>query len=397
MPDRLLLRLAADGSLAWLAQGAGGRALSGANAGAPPRETLARAKQVVVLVPAEAVLLTETPAVSRQRAQLAKAVPFALEERLASPVEDLHFALPAQTGAESLPVAVVARDTLRGWLAQLAGHGIRPDALIPETLALPLARDTTTVLIDGTRALIRCGATHASACATAQLDAWLAALGTDLTKLEVHDFRDAAPLSLNSRVARYHERQRDPLAFLAAHLPAQPALNLLQGEFAPAHRQVPAQKLWRLAAMLAAAALASGLLYALGDWFKLNAEERRLDAWMREVLHASFPKFDNTAGDPSQLMQSELARIKGTGEASGALRVLGQIAPVLGSNTRVALKGIEYHNATLELVMRAPDVQTLDLVREQLTGLGGLKAEVTSANPSDGLVEGRVRITAGKS
>ena len=118
---------------------------------------------------------------------------------------------------------------------------------------------------------------------------------------------------------------------------------------------------------------------------------------MREVLHASFPKFDRVAGDPSQLMSSEVARLKGAGEASGALRVLGQVAPVLGSNTRVVLRGLEYHNATLELVLRAPDVQTLDLVREQLAGLGGLKAEVTSANPSDGLVEGRVRITAAKS
>jgi general secretion pathway protein L len=397
MPDRLLLRLAPDGSLAWLAQDASGRALSGANAGAPPRETLARARQVAVLVPAETVLLTETPAVSRQRAQLAKAIPFALEERLASPVEDLHFALPTEIGADALPVAIVARDTLRGWIAQLAEQGIQPDALVPETLALPLASDATTVVIDGDRALIRNGATQASACATAHLDVWLAALGPQPVVLEIHDFRNAAPLSPNSRVARYHERQRDVLAFLAAHLPAQPTLNLLQGEFAPAHRQVPAQKLWRLAAMLAAAAVASGLLYSFADWFKLNAESARLDASMRDVLHASFPKFDNVAGDPNQLMQSEIARLKGTSEASGALRVLGQIAPVLGSNTRVVLRGLEYHNATLELVMRAPDVQTLDLVREQLASLGGLKAEVTSANPSDGLVEGRVRITAGKS
>ncbi len=398
MPDRLLLRLAPNGSLAWLAQDASGRALSGANAGAPPRETLARANHVVVLAPAEAVLLTDTPAVSRQRAQLAKAVPFALEERLASPVEDLHFALPAQIGAETLPVAIVARATLRGWLAQLAEQGIRPDVMVPESLALPHTNGVITVLIDGARALIRSSATQASVCATAQSDPWLAALGPQPAALEVHDFRDAAPLPfVAANVKRYHERQRDALAFMAAHLPATPALNLLQGEFAPAHRQVPAQKLWRLAAMFAAAALASGLLYAVGDWLKLRSESSRLDATMREVLHASFPKFDNVAGDPGQLMSSEIARLKGTGEASGALRVLGQIAPILGNNARVALRGIEYHNATLELVMRAPDVQALDLVREQLAGLGGLKAEVTSANPSDGLVEGRVRITAGKS
>ena len=398
MPDRLLLRLAADGSLTWLSLDAGGRALSGTNTGAPPRETLARTAQVVALVPAEDVLLVETPAVSRQRAQLAKAVPFALEERLAGAVEDLHFALPAQVQTDALPVAVVARATLRGWIAALAEHGIAPDLMIPETLALPLASDAaTTVLIDGDRALIRSGIVQASACGAAQLDAWLAALGPQPSVLEVHDFRNAAPLPLTARVSKYHERQRDALAFFATQLSAQPTLNLLQGEFAPRHRQVPAQRLWRRAVMLAAAAVLAALVFAVGDWLRLKSESSRIDNAMREVLHASFPKFDNVAGDPGQLMRSELARLKGDNEVGGALGVLKQIAPVLGSNTRVMLKGVEYHNATLELVLRAPDVQTLDLVREQLASLGGLKAEVTSANPSDGLVEGRVRVTAGKS
>src|ERR1700682_4992664 len=94
MSDRLLLRLHSDESLTWLAQDAQGRALSGANAGAPPTETLARARRILVLVPTEQVLLLDTPRMSAQRAQFAKALPFALEDQLASPVEDLHFALP---------------------------------------------------------------------------------------------------------------------------------------------------------------------------------------------------------------------------------------------------------------------------------------------------------------
>ncbi len=52
---------------------------------------------------------------------------------------------------------------------------------------------------------------------------------------------------------------------------------------------------------------------------------------------------------------------------------------------------------SLELALRAPDVQSLDLVRERLGGLDGLKAEVTSANPGDDGVDGRVRVTARKS
>jgi len=398
MPDRLLLRLLPDGSLSWLTQDAAGRALSAANAGTPPAQALARSAHIVALVPAEEVLLLGAPAVSQQRSQLAKALPYAIEERLAGPVEDLHFALPAQITGDTIGVAVVARATLRGWIDLLAAQGIQPDTIVPETLALPVVEGGATLLVEGDRALLRSDAQHASACDVANLPAWLAAIAT--APLEVFDFRTAPALALTEHVTRYHERQRDTLAFLAAHLPSQTALNLLQGEFAPRHRQLPARRLWRIAAMFAGAAILLGGVQAIADWARNSAESRRLETAMREVLHQSFPRLDNVAGDPQQLMQSELARLRGNGDDAGVLRMLREVAPVLGSSTRVAVKGIEYHNATLELSLRAPDVETLDLVRERLGGLAGLKAEVTSASASDksdGAIEGRVRVTAVKS
>src|SRR5207248_2821984 len=117
----------------------------------------------------EPVLLLDAPQVSAQRAQLAKAVPFALEDQLASPVEDLHFALPERLTPGHVVVAVVARRVLRDWLAKLATHGIRADALVPETLALPLQDGAATLLIENDRALVRRGASQASACTLDEL------------------------------------------------------------------------------------------------------------------------------------------------------------------------------------------------------------------------------------
>ena len=398
MPDRLLLRLHSDGSLSWLTQDASGRALAAANTGVPPAQALARSAQVWVLVPGEDVLLMSAPAVSQQRAQLAKALPYAIEERLAGAVEDLHIALPERIAGDTLGVAVVARETLRGWIETLAAHGIQPDFIVPETLALPYAHGMTTLLIDGDRALLRSDAQQAAVGDVAQLQGWLAAAAP--AALEVFDFRAAAPLALTPKPARYHERQRDVLAFFAAQLTAPAPLNLLQGEFAPRHRQLPVQRLWRVAGWLAAAALVVLVASSLVGWVRDSAESRRLDDAMREVLHQSFPRLDSVAGDPQQLMQSELARLRGNGDDAGVLRVLSQVAPVLGSSTRIAVKGIEYHNATLELSLRAPDVESLDLVRERLGNLGGLKAEVTSATQSDengGSIDGRVRVSVVKS
>jgi general secretion pathway protein L len=397
MSDRLLLRLHPDESLTWLAQDAQGRALSGANAGAPPAETLARARRVLVLVPTEQVLLLETPRMSAQRAQFAKALPFALEDQLASPVEDLHFALPERLSEARVPVAVVERRVLRGWLDRLARDGIRADALIPEALALSCV-DGGTLVIEDKRALLRMAQAQAGASDLVGLPDWLSMFvdSGEISKLDVYDFRIAPALSLPVVVSNYHARQRDALAFFATQLGAEPMLNLLQGEFAPAHRQAPALRLWRVAGALAAAAVLLFFVYFGTDYWRLSHESRQLDAAMRDALHESFPEMDKVDGDPRQLMESALTRIRGGADAGGLLRVLALISPTLGSTTRTTLKSVEYHNATLELGLRAPDVPALDLIRERLANLPGLKVEVTAATSAGDGVDGRLRIAGAK-
>ena len=397
MSERLLVRLHPDDSLTWLSQDAGGRAIAGANSGAPPPEALARARRIVALVPSEQVLLLDTPRMSAQRTQFLKAVGFALEDQLASPVEDLHFAIPERLDAARVPVAIVARDVLRAWLARLAADRIRPDVLIPETLAVP-AGSSGTVVLEEERAFLRNSST-AVACDFAGVPQWLEILAADQADAfmpEVRDFRAAIPLRLPGKVGHYHARQRDPLAYFAAQLPAEPALNLLQGEFAPAHRGAPARRLWRNAAALAAAAVFLLFVYTGVDCLRLSRESARQDAAMRDVLHDAFPEMDAVAGEPRTLMESALKRFSGAADSGGLLRVLGDVAPVVGGTTRSVLKSIEYHNGTLELGVHTPDVPTLDLMRERLGNVPGLKAEVTAANSLDNGVDGRLRIAGAK-
>lgn len=376
MSERLLIRLLADDGLTWLAQDASGRALSGANAGAPPAQALERAQRIVVLAPSEDVLLLETPGLPGARTQALKALPFALEDRLAGSVEDQHFAASERLDGERIPVAVVARATLRGWLDRLARDGIRADAMYSECQVLPDA----SIVLDGERALWRDSTAAAGACRTQDLSDWIAVL-------------DAAAESPASRTTHdLRGSHSDALAFFAARLQREPAVNLLQGEFAPAHRQAPARRLWRNAAALAAAALLLLFVYYGADCWRLSRQSARLDTQARAVLHEAFPGMDKVAGDPRQLMDSAMRGLQGGGGDSGLMRLLARIAPILASTTRTTLAGMEYHNATLELALRAPDVQTLDLMRERLAGLPGLKVEVTAANSGADGVDGRLRI-----
>lgn len=411
MSDRLLLRLAPDGGLTWLRQSSD-RAPTASTPGVPPPAALAGAEEIVVFVPSEDVLLTEVRLSARNRAQLLQALPYAVEDQLLSPVEELHFAAGDDSG-EQIGVAVVAKNRLSGWLDRLAEAGIRADVLVPESVALAVSAESATLIIEDARAIARLAPWSAFTCTPGELPDWLAQVQAagGLAPLAVHDFRAAPALALPVAVASYRERQRDPLAFLAgafaataraassgrAPSAARPIVNLLSGEFAPSHRGARGARWWRIAAALAAAVVVLAIANLGFDVLRLSRTSARLDTLAQDVVRQAFPEIDAaqlSRMSPEQWMRGRLDRQRGGAEASGLLRVLAQIAPVLGSTTRIQTRGMEYRNGTLELALRAPDVAALDSVRERFATAPGLKVEVTAANPGADGVDGRIRVGA---
>lgn len=384
----LLIRLQPNGRHAWLMPGAAAASTDGL----PTAEVAARATRIVVLVPGAEVLLLETPAVSKNRSQLAKAVPYALEDQLAQPVEELHFALAAKAEGGNIGVAAVAHARLRQWLSELAAAGVHPDQMLPDSLVLPVGH----LLIESGSAQLRLAPWRAAAMEPELLAEWLEfADDGSLPEIEVFDTRFQPRQELPLPVRAYHERQGDALALLAPGVAAEPVLNLLQGDYAPRHRSAPAARWWRRAAAAAAVLVLLAFVQLAAERFALARESDRLDNAMRDVLVQSFPEMEKVAGDPPALMKSALARLGGGETTGGLLRTLGQIAPILGSTTRLTTRGIEFRNGTLELAVTAPDVPTLDSLRERLATLPGLKVELTAANPGQNGVDGRMRLTVG--
>jgi general secretion pathway protein L len=391
MPDRLLLRLDADGDATWLRQAADGRVASGVARGFPPASARGDGVEIVVLLPTEHVLLTEARIAAKNRAQLLQALPFAIEDQLLEPVEHLHFAAGNADG-DRVGAAVVAKATLRRHLDRLADAGIRADVVLPESLALPVAENRATVAIEPTRAIARLAPFAAFACPPDDLDAWLARASASARAIDTADFREGASAKRAPMVA---ERPRDALVYFAQHL-RKPALNFLHGEFAPSHRAARGAHWWRIAAMLAAATIALAVLDLGVDVVQMSRTSSRLEASSQDAVRKAFPDVgdaDFARSLPADIARSRIERLRGGAETSGFLRVLTEIAPTLGATTtRIQTRGMEFRNGTFELALHAPDVAALDAVRERLAALPGLKVGVTAANPGDGGIDGRIRI-----
>ncbi len=394
MPDRLILRLDPAGGLTWLRQSVDGRMLSSSQHGALPASVLGSAAQIVVLVPAEDVLLIETRVTARSAAQLQQAIPFAVEDQLLGAVEDQHFAIQAMAG-DKVGVAVVARTRLQEWIDTLGALGVRADVILPESLALPVSAESATAMIDGGRALLRLGPWSALACSSADLAGWLGqcrAAGIDC-QIAAHDFDGDTEPEIENGFASYHGGQRDPLAFLARNL-QKPSINLLAGAFASGHRQARGTRWWRRVAAMAAVLVVAAFVQRGLEVRQLSQNLARVDAAMSDSLLKTFPDLGaaERSRAPQSVMRDRLERLRGGSETSGFLRLLGQIAPVLGRTTRTQMRGLEFRNGILEVGLRAPDVATLDSMREQFSAIPGLSAEVTASIPADTGVDGRIRI-----
>src|SRR5579862_3516807 len=129
---------------------------------------LAAEKEVIVIVPAEDVLLTTVNLPKMNYSRLIQAVPFALEEHLISDVDKLHFAAGKFDANNLLPIAVVSHEKMKQWLSLLKSWSIQPDVMLPISLVLPWEEHHWTVVINE-NAVIRTNASQGFACDKANL------------------------------------------------------------------------------------------------------------------------------------------------------------------------------------------------------------------------------------
>lgn len=398
MSDTLLIQYRGpDAPLAWLVLDDRGQSAREAGAGERIEPALsAGVDRVVVLLPAEraTVLGAEVPV--RGGEQLAKAVPYAVEDRLIDPLETLHVAFDelAEGGQR---VVALRQDLVAAWLADLRARGVEPDAARLDALALPWRPGGVSLAIDrdargGRRVLVRAGPVTVWAGDETELADWFDVLAADLPtprRLEVHGRESPVPPPRDVELVRA-ESGRDTLVVLATEvLAGRGGPELLVGRFTPARRGERGRRMRRWALGLAAAVLAMSLLDLVATMATLD---RRLDALIAAQLalyREAYPGAPDTP-DPRARIEADLGQSAAGPTRGDALDLVATVAPLLTRSTRYALKALEYRNGALELVLVGDGLAGLDEVRESIAATPGLRAELSQVNAGEQGTEGRI-------
>jgi general secretion pathway protein L len=363
----------------------------------PLQEVLAQAagRKLIVFVPGADVRLTEVTLPVRQPAKVLQAVPFVLEEQFAEDVETLHFALGPRQPSGAFPVAVVSLANMEQWLEPFRQARVMPDALVPETLALPWSDGPWAVLWEPELITARCGAYAGFSCVPDDFELFLQlAENGSQHPLQVliprgtqHDFTHL------QRQLELLPGYSHPLEAMVRNLHLPQSINLMQGRYSQRESLERFWRPWRFAAALLAAAFVLGIVdngvQALG--YKHSA--KRQQTANEERFNQLFPsqRVASIALDSQVEQQAQVLR-NGGGQGS-LLLLIQQAADALAAVPGLTLNALEYRDGGLELDLSGNDLQAVDKLRDWFDSHHGAALKMQSVDSGEGGVKIRAQLT----
>lgn len=326
-----------------------------------------------LLVPAEAVLLLGVDLPLPNRAKRLAALPFAIEDRIADPVDAVHLALGDPIGEKRYLVGVVRHAVMADWLALAEAAGIADAAFLPDALALPQpVGEGWCVDLNGDRALVRAAdGTGFAVPRTMLVAAWEAAgrpaaqaIGEPLPDAMAGQGDSLPPLPLAQRVT-------------------DAPIDLRQGAYARRRAAWPSTA--RKVAMILGIAAVAHTVIAVGDTMMLRAIADRRQEALQQLVVQTAPNVPTGGDDFVTRVADLLPRPTGTNRFVPLLaRVSGALAPIAPT---IVVRTMTFEGNALIIDLDSPETGIADRLRAALSA-GGVAAQVAPA-PAGGL-----RITA---
>jgi general secretion pathway protein L len=328
----------------------------------------AAAPATTLLVPSEAVLLLGVDLPLPSRAKRLAALPFAVEDRIADPLDAVHLVLGPAVAERRYLVAVVRHAQMAEWIALADAAGIGGAAFVPDSLILPAPVEGWSVEIAGTRALVRAADGTGFAVPAAMLVAAWEAAG----RPAVQAIGDPLPEVIAGQGTAF------PPAPLAERVAAAP-IDLRQGIYARRRTAWPSTTR-KVATILALAVAAHGVI-AVADTLFLRRIADQRQAALQQLVSTTAPGVSTDGDDFSTRVADLLPQATGSNRFVPLLsRVAGVMAPI---GPAVVVRTITFEGNALTIDFDSPETGIADRLRAAF-GAAGVAAQVAPA-PGGGL------------
>jgi type II secretion system protein L len=185
------------------------------------------------------------------------------------------------------------------------------------------------------------------------------------------------------------------LPLLAGQLPAQTAINLLQGDFVQRQSAAVAWQAWRWAAGFAAALLVVHWAGQVLTLRQLKTVDRALDQRIEQVVASALPGEAAAANGARARMQTRLDQLRASADdGQGLLPLLASVAAGRAGAPGTQLQSLAFRRGSLDLTFNGPDAGSIEQINQSLRG-AGLSSELTAGAVHGSDYQGRLQVRTG--
>lgn len=359
-------------------------------------ELIAQARHSVVLLPSQFVGFTNASIPAKQPRQIIKALPFVVEEQLASDVAENHFALIGRQKNQAFACYADAG------LLQNIQKSFAVEAIVPDAMALAIAPGEWSVLLQDNYALVRTGPFEGFRCHADNLMLMLDHVShPEQQPVQIYCADPAQVSMLVAQIENHgfapHVTQTDnPWSLLQRPYNQWLSANLLvddlKTEKAKGNNIPPIFK--TVAGMAAAAML---IFFVSNVWQGLqyrqmtNEVHAASEAYFRQL----FPGERITSME--RQLRAKLAANTGSGGQGNFIELLGLTGATLQANP--ALSGMQLtsvrfteKNGSLELELSAQSIAQVDELKQALLQQG-LQVDIDSATSDKDVVKALLKVS----
>jgi general secretion pathway protein L len=332
---------------------------------------------IYVIVPGNDVFLTEITLPKLSIDKLEKAIPYALEEKLAEDITDLHFAIGEIHNNGLIHVAVVSKKKMNEWKSRITDFFLPHHAVtimfLPETLALPWYENTWTAFIDNTkfnekRAVVRTG--HQSGFAIEESELWPLLLVLLKNPKTIHPkkiiiFGDYSLqkdniIFLNQLNISIEQRASiDFATCMETSFNENTTINLLQGLYKINYSTLNRMKLYLTIGIFIGALLFIDTFGYIAQFYILKNNENNLNEQIISEFKKTHPSEFVKIEKISDIIRQEIIASKSGAVKNIFLETLKNVSPILRQSS-IKILELSYENKQLVLIIETTDLSSLE-------------------------------------
>ncbi len=303
--------------------------------------------QIIILFPGEEIFLSTVALPPAKRAQQATAALYALEEKLAEDVLDLHAVVFNQTHSGLYSVGIIRKSLLENWLEKLNTADIKPDLLLPDIFAVPYQADHWSALYFNHRVLVRTDNSQGFAVSEAHYDLLL-------NKQAHPEVVVLKAESLDVFLTQLEENFQKLLPY-----------NLLQGKYRQKTEYHEIKKAWMLPAALCASWLALLIILTSTKYIMLSSENSDLDTQISTLYSEIYPAATSVIS-PQFRIEREIKQLKGNQQNQSSLELIAKAGNILKEIPHTTIESLNFRENELKISIQTQDFQVLEQIVNKL-------------------------------